>query len=74
MSWNYRLIEDSQGGYNIHEVYYNVKGEPYMWSLNPCLVYGETHAEVYSVLSMMRKALDKPPLRIKGDCIVASNY
>jgi hypothetical protein len=69
MSWNYRMIEDSHGGYAIHEVYYDVEGNPHSWSLHASPVYGETLEEVASCLKMMKKALNKNIMYIKGDCI-----
>ena len=72
MSWNYRMIEDSHGGYAIHEVYYDNSMKPHSWSLHASPVYGETIEEVESCLEMMKKALSKKPLKIKGDCIVGN--
>jgi hypothetical protein len=69
MSWNYRMIEDSHGGYAIHEVYYDNDGKPHSWSLHASPVYGETLEEVKSCLNMMRAAYSKPVLRVVGDCI-----
>jgi hypothetical protein len=70
MTWNYRLIESKvEGGYNIHEVYYDVNGKPNSWTLRPVSVFGETPEEVYRTLRQMMRAVDKPALYIKGDCI-----
>jgi len=69
MSWNYRLVEDSHGGYAIHEVYYDNDGKAHSWSLHASPVYGETVEETFSCLKMMREAFRKPIMKVKEDCI-----
>lgn len=35
MSWNYRIIRYGDGGYGLHEVYYDEAGAPDSWTLEP---------------------------------------
>ena len=35
MSWNYRVIHYKDGGYGVHEVYYNDAGQAHSWTARP---------------------------------------
>jgi hypothetical protein len=72
MTWNYRAIKETCEGetvYQVHECYYDDKGELEGWSENPIYPQGETLEELRADLSEMlhdvgsRPALDMEELR-----------
>ena len=69
MSWNYRILQYPDGEDNffqIHEVYYNDKGEPNSYTANGVTVAGESKESLKWVLEKMEEALDKPILSEKN--------
>lgn len=65
MSWNYRIIKREQLGevsLQLHEVYYDKKGDMNSWSINPIAPCGETVIELGDDLARMQEALIKPVL------------
>lgn len=66
--WNYRLIEKESKWtdknnkehidtyYEIHEVYYNGKGEIWSWSENPMSLYFESKYDVKECLKQIKQA------------------
>lgn len=71
--WNYRMLMVREGGeitLNIHEVYYNDKGEPRAWSENPIYAQGSSRAGLADDLILMQKALRKPVLEETIDGLV----
>ena len=67
--WNYRMIrhleKDSPGFYfQIHEIYYDKKGKPHMWSAEPMSPGGDTPIELGSDVSLMFAAVTQPALQI----------
>jgi len=72
MTWNYRAIKEICEGetvYQVHECYYNEKGELERWTENAICPQGETLEELRADLSAMlddigsRPALDMEELR-----------
>jgi len=65
MTWNYRLVKKSFKGchcYEIHEVYYNKKGEPTMMTEDPidfcyCEHEGDDKDAKKCIISDMKRAL-----------------
>lgn len=70
MSWNYRIVKNQKGSktgsqelsFEIHEVYYDDKGNIESWTENPCSPYGETLEELKQDLKHMFKAFEEPVL------------
>ena len=64
MSWNYRIVKYADGtGYGLHEVYYNVVGQPMAMSEHTAGFVGETVPEVHSAMMMARRdAVGRPVL------------
>ena len=62
MSWNYRVIENPDGYYTIHEVYYNQDNQIVLYSAEAIAPSGETLEELRSDLMYMAAALSKPAL------------
>lgn len=65
MTWNYRLMahkSSQETTIQIHEVYYNDKGEPYLFSSDEVGAHGETVEEVEADLELMKEALLLPIL------------
>ena len=54
--WNYRIVEDEEGGYAIHEVYYDDMGVVTDWSEKGVGPYGETMRELNTDFNMMQEA------------------
>ena len=72
MTWNYRAIKETCEGetiYQVHECYYDDKGELERWTKDPICAQGETLEELRADLSAMlrdvgsRPALDMEELR-----------
>lgn len=76
MSWNYRVIvfttHPDNGEaldthyYGIHEVYYDAKGNPNAYAIDPAPVFWDADDDPntpHSILDRMRDALSKPVLR-----------
>jgi hypothetical protein len=62
MTWNYRVVE-SKGVFQIHEVYYNDKGEITAMSEDPIAPAGETVEELKNSLKYYRQAVKRPILK-----------
>lgn len=62
MTWNYRVIE-SEGMFNIHEVYYNDKGKITAISEDPIAPAGETFEELKRALKYYQQAVKRPILK-----------
>ena len=66
MSWNYRLMAqpDGSGGmwFEIHEVYYDEKGEPESYTTIPADVSGGDIDDIMFGLSGMKDAINRPIL------------
>lgn len=60
-SWNYRVIKHPTY-VAMHEVHYNAKGQPTMWTENPVTLSAETSEELAEVYAMMARALTDPVL------------
>ena len=62
MKWGYRLLKTKDGDddfYQIHEVYYNEKGEVDGWTVKGATVGGHSKIEVKWVLEQMLEAINK---------------
>lgn len=57
MSWNYRIVQ-TRGGFELGEVYYDERGEPYAWG--EAAVWGDTPEEVQEILDRMVQGAAKP--------------
>lgn len=65
MGWNHRVMKSKDGEddyYQIHEVYYNNKGEPDSWTKNGVTVGAESVEGLRWVLEKMLESLDKEVL------------
>ena len=63
MTWNYRVMTLNRGEtYEIHEVYYDEKGVPKMYSANSVKPYGENIEELQKNLIWMLDSIKKPVL------------
>ena len=65
MGWNHRVMKSKDGEddyYQIHEVYYNNKGEPDSWTTNGVTVGAESVEGLRWVLEKMLESLDKEVL------------
>jgi hypothetical protein len=60
--WNYRLVRHASGELHIREVYYSARGTPNGYC--DAALYGDTKKEIRDTLQWMRKALEKPVLRV----------
>ena len=66
MTWNYRIIRTVKDGvesFDIHEVYYEADGQPFLWSVEPIAPTGDTLEELIEDMRHMALALNKPVLR-----------
>jgi hypothetical protein len=62
MKWGYRLLKTKDGDddfYQIHEVYYNDKGEVDGWTVKGAMVGGHSKTEIKWVLEQMLEAINK---------------
>jgi hypothetical protein len=66
-TWNYRVMVDADGNYNIREVYYNEDKAIEGWT-DECSPYGEELDELISDLNYMMKALTQDVL-VESDLI-----
>jgi len=65
MGWNHRILAHKQNGevyLSLHEVFYNKKGKPDGYTLNPITVVGESLKSIKWTLKMMKKCSNKPIL------------
>lgn len=67
--WNYRVIRYADGGYGLHEVYYNIEGDnKESWTLEPIsFTCGEEEGQqgiVESLKRALRDAENRPVLQI----------
>lgn len=72
--WNYRVLrktfkigEEIEHRYAIHEVYYNTDGEPVTCTVDSVEPSGETEEELRRDIKNYLKALDKPVLDFDKD-------
>lgn len=75
MHWNYRIMRrmrlnpithDFDETFGIYEVYYDEKGEPNGWSVNPEYVETETIEGIQWMAEKFQEALAKPVLEYKS--------
>ena len=55
MSWNYRIMRhevDGEVWYGVHEVYYDVNGEPRLWTEKPETIEHNTAKDVIETLTL----------------------
>ena len=68
MTWNHRVIKKQDNlanvYYEIHEVYYDNKGNPDGWTENPVTPYGNNLEDLHGELAYLLTALDKPVMEI----------
>lgn len=62
-TWNYRIVESTNGELSIHEVYYDDMGVPTDWTAEGVAPYGETMAELNTCFNMMQDAFYEPILK-----------
>ena len=55
MSWNYRLVKYHNGGYGVHEVYYNDRGIPTSMTERPVTFAFDTASDVIDSLKLAIK-------------------
>lgn len=61
--WNYRIVR-VDGYCHIREIYYDDKGEIWLWTQSPAAPVGENADEVRSDLQLMLKACEAPILEL----------
>ena len=67
MTWNHRVLRHKNKRrvyYAVHEVFYNERGKPWLWTQGPIEVVGETVADIREELTMIQRALATPILEI----------
>jgi hypothetical protein len=67
MSWNYRVIKHTEDGtswHAVHEVYYDVHGNPDTWTVEPTTPYGEDKDELWRDMLHFVDAFMKPVLTL----------
>jgi hypothetical protein len=65
MGWNHRVLAftyEDEVRLQIHEVYYNKKGKPDAYTVNPVSVNGESLKNIKWTLKQMKECLNKPIL------------
>jgi hypothetical protein len=65
MTWNYRVIERNTNGeiyQQVHEVYYDKKGKPDSWTVNPCAPFGNDIYDLTKNIENMLEACKKSTL------------
>ena len=62
MSWNYRVIKYAEGGYGLHEVYYDSDGEPLSMTEEPAGFVGDSVEELTASLMLARTDVRKRPV------------
>jgi len=65
MTWNYRAIKETCEGetvYQVHECYYDDKGELEGWTENAICAQGETLKELRTDLRMMLRDVTSCPI------------
>ncbi len=78
--WNYRVIEKTEkwdspfdrkihteNYYEIHEVYYNGKGEIIAWSENSISLYFESYRDFKDTLKHIKQATKRSVLKLEDD-------
>lgn len=56
--------------FNVHEVFYNKKGQPMSWSEEPIFAQGDNPFDMFGDLCLMQKAFYYPPFDIvKGKLV-----
>ena len=64
-TWNFRVMkftQDNEDIYQIHEVHYDEKDNPSMYTENAYTPIGESKLELFKEFQMMLEAFDKPVL------------
>ncbi|NJL70698.1 MAG: hypothetical protein HC888_03315 [Candidatus Competibacteraceae bacterium] len=67
MSWNYRIVKLADGGYAIHEVYYDKGGKPNSMTKDAITFGGDTPEEVSRQIEMAYNDAKKHPVFIPPD-------
>lgn len=66
MSWNYRVMRhvepDGSEWFGIHEVYYDLDGNPVSWTERTIEPFGETPDDLTADLDRMSAAIHRPVL------------
>lgn len=57
MTWNYRVIRYEQGGYGLHEVYYDEAGEPNGMTVTPVGFVADEDGGVAELTQSLETAL-----------------
>lgn len=79
MTWNFRVIRKTRRyknrilhSYDMHEVYYNAKGQPTSWTEKPIDANGyESLKEMQQTLCrMLADSLERPVLEIRNNKLV----
>lgn len=61
MTWSYRIMRHKDKSnpsgycYIVHEVYYNKKGKPYMWTENGADICGDSPRDIAKALKMIAR-------------------
>ena len=62
MTWNYRVIRNTDSELAIHEVYYGKKGRVTAYTAQPIALYGATLEGLIADMVWQREALFRPIL------------
>ena len=66
-NWNYRIIEYIDGGYGVHEVYYNEDGKPDGYTECAVTFGGEGLEEVVASLQLALKDITEKEVLKEGE-------
>ncbi len=71
MGWNHRILakkyESGEIEFQIHEVYYDIKGKPNGYTANPIAIIGDSLSDIKWTLNKMIECCDKPILWFGDD-------
>jgi hypothetical protein len=70
MTWNYRILEDDEGNLSLHEVFYDVAGNPNGCTENPATFVADSDEGVEGIIKALEMALkdakERPVLKRSG--------
>lgn len=65
MTWNYRVVKETDGTYRIREVYYDDDGSIKAWTAEDASPLGETEDEIRADVERISQALSRPVLNVE---------
>lgn len=61
MSWNYRIVDWDDDGFDVREVYYDRDGKIARWSANPRELTGYSPEDIIKHIELMLRSLKAHP-------------